>query len=249
MILYSKLYYIILGESEVFISSKMIKLIPKICRYYYKMNPIRFQSLPSPLAPLSSLPSPPQPLSRPSSPFATAVKPNEIGHFDYCFLILGETGVGKSTFVNTIVNAVLETSVENLKVAIRCEKYPILNPEFDDNIFERMDSVNGSSQTKYAHYYKLSGSLTNYKTFLFVDTPGIASTDGVQDDEENFNEIIKAARLIKKFNAILFVQQQSATRTTQRFNYYISILSEIIPIDFERSVIRILTFSTQKKAY
>lgn len=177
-----------------------------------------------------------------SLPFARAVNIPDIRPYDYSILILGETGVGKSTLLNTIINSILGNTVENLRVAIKCEKYPELNPEFNDNKFERNDQSSFISQTKNVHYYKASGSITNNKTILLVDTPGIASTHGYQEDDENTNEIIECAKHIEHFNAIIFMQKYSCNRTTQYFFYNVQRISEIIPRDFENSVIIVVSF-------
>lgn len=175
--------------------------------------------------------------------FASVVKRNNIGPYDYSILILGASGSGKSTLLNTIVNSVLDSKIDNLTTAIRCSKYPTFSLGFDDEIEERIDSESCASQTKSAHFYKISGSITNYKKILLVDTPGIYSTEGLVDDEENILEIIRAARLIKHFNAIFFVQPFSENRLTEIFLYKMSRISEVIPRDFEKSVLLINAFS------
>lgn len=184
-----------------------------------------------------------------SSKFARAVRINEIEPYDYSVLIIGETGAGKSTLINTIVNSVLETDLENLRAAIKCEKYPKIDREFDDGLIERNDSATGISQTMNIHFYKVSSPLTKDKTFLIVDTPGISSSGGIDEDDENINKIIIAARTVKKFNAILFIQQYSTNRITAAFKYKVARIAEVIPTDFETSVIMILSFALDEKRF
>ncbi|OMJ69040.1 hypothetical protein SteCoe_33353 [Stentor coeruleus] len=177
-----------------------------------------------------------------NSTFARAVRKSDIEPYDYSVLIIGETGVGKSTLLNVIVNSVFGNNVENLTAAIRCLKYPNINPEFDDKIYERNDANTLRSQTTNVHYYKVSGPLTNNKILLFVDTPGMSSTEGIEEDDESTNEIIDCAKSVKHFNAIICMLKYSTNRFTPFLKYNIQRISEIIPRDFENSVIVVSSF-------
>ncbi|OMJ69096.1 hypothetical protein SteCoe_33264 [Stentor coeruleus] len=181
------------------------------------------------------------------STFARAVKQDEnLEPYDYSILIIGSSGSGKSTLINTIVNISLQSKITELQVAIKCENYPIISPEFDDGVCERNDEHKGESQTTYAHFYKISGEITNYKTVLIVDTPGITSTGGIRDDDKNVNEIINAAKRVKQFNAIFFTEKYSDNRMTPAFNYNVRRISNTIPSDFETSVFLIVNFACDK---
>lgn len=161
-------------------------------------------------------------------------------------LIIGASGSRKSTFVNTLVNWILDNDILNLTVAVKCEEYPNLNPEFCDDHIE-INKRQGLSQTVHGHYYKISGIGSEYKTLLIVDTPGIASTGGIQEDDCNTLEIMRVARLVKTFNAIFLIQTHSVNKLTPFFKYNLYRISEVIPGDFERSLILVLSHSTSKK--
>ncbi|OMJ69041.1 hypothetical protein SteCoe_33354 [Stentor coeruleus] len=184
-----------------------------------------------------------------NSTFARAVSIDDIEPYDYSVLILGETRVGKSTLVNVIVNSVLGNNVENLTAAIRCKKYPNINPEFDDKIYKRNDANTLRSQTTNVHYYKVSGPLTNNKILLLVDTPGTCSTKGIEEDDESTNEIINCAKSVKHFNAIICMLKYSTNRSNVLFKYNIYRISKIIPRDFENSVIVVSSFKCGNRKF
>ncbi|OMJ69036.1 hypothetical protein SteCoe_33348 [Stentor coeruleus] len=176
--------------------------------------------------------------------FARAVRKDEIEPYDFSILVLGESGAGKSTLINTIVNSVLETDIENMKIAIKNKAYSMLDEEFNDGINERADDSQGLSVTMNTHFYKVSGPITQNKTFLIVDTPGILATRGIDEDDDNMKKTIIAAQAVKKFNAILFVNKYTDNRLSACFKYKILRIAEVIPTDFETSVIRILSFAS-----
>ncbi|OMJ66804.1 hypothetical protein SteCoe_36225 [Stentor coeruleus] len=180
-----------------------------------------------------------------NSTFARVVSEDEIGHFDYSILIIGSSGAGKSTLINTAVNLTFESDVKNLKVASKSSKYPNLSPGFDDGKAE-MIYHQSQSFTMCSHFYKISCSETNYKTILLVDTPGISSTGGIQDDNGNTLEIMRAARLVSGFNAIFLVQRISDNKLTPHVKYSLYRISEVIPSLFEKSIILFVSYSTDK---
>ncbi|OMJ65223.1 hypothetical protein SteCoe_38763 [Stentor coeruleus] len=177
--------------------------------------------------------------------FARAVREDEIGPFDYSILIIGSSGAGKSTLINTAVNLALGSDVKNLKIASKSREYPNLSPGFDDGKAEAVHH-HDQSFTMRSHFYKISCSETNYNTILLVDTPGISSTGGIQDDNGNTLEIMRAARLVSGFNAIFLVQRISDNKLTPHLKYSLYRISEVIPTNFEKSIILFISYSADK---
>lgn len=115
---------------------------------------------------------------------ARIVRENEaLEPYDYSIFVLGASGNGKSTLINSTASSIMVRDLSNLAAAIKCEKYPIIDPCFDDGTQERNDATSGQSQTTKAHFYKFRGPFTNNKTILIVDTPGLASSGGVDEDD------------------------------------------------------------------
>ncbi|OMJ90288.1 hypothetical protein SteCoe_7402 [Stentor coeruleus] len=175
--------------------------------------------------------------------FAKCVRPGEqIQHYDYSFLLLGGTGVGKSTFINTLLNIVLESNIISLKIAAKSKVYPNISPEFNDGLIENANESSMDSQTAHSHFYLVCGKVTNFKTVLIIDTPGLSATGGISDDDKNTNEIMVAALRVDKISAILFLEKFSENRATPQFIYNVYRISNVIPQVFENSVFMILTF-------
>ncbi|OMJ69037.1 hypothetical protein SteCoe_33349 [Stentor coeruleus] len=166
---------------------------------------------------------------------AKSVRENEIEPYDHSVLILGMSCSGKSALVNTLVNCVLGTNIGNLKVAIKCEKYPEVASEFHDYC------ENSYGSTTRTQFFKINGPLTNNKTVLLVDTP---SFDCFDQNEDNIKvaEIIKNIKLVKRFDAVFYTHRNSGSRLTPQIVYYLSRFREIIPRDLENSIIKINTF-------
>ena len=83
-------------------------------------------------------------------------------------MVFGETGCGKSTFLNSIANYVLGVELED---------------NFRYNIIvEDTKSQLGSITSKITDYY-LKDRITN-TVYRLIDTPGFGDTRGVEKDEE-----------------------------------------------------------------
>ena len=165
--------------------------------------------------------------------------------YDYSMLIIGASGSGKSTFVNSLINYLIGREPGRLTPVIACSGYPNVDPIYlDPSRPERNDPNTDKNQTCYAHGYKVCSSKTRGQTFLIVDTPGFGSDSGVADDDVRLQETLQFVRTIKSFNAIIIIAKSNDNRLTPQIEYNIYRISEIIPNDFENKVILLLTFHT-----
>lgn len=161
--------------------------------------------------------------------------------YDYCIFVLGGTGCGKSTFTNTFINVVLNSNPQNLVIAVESKSHPEIHPNFI--IESEGEDINSKlSHTKAVHYYKLSSELTQNKTILLVDTPGLGAPEGIKSDDNFINQIINAAQIIPKINAIVVIEKSTTNRQTALVEYCLYRISEVIPNVFESRVILGITF-------
>lgn len=98
-------------------------------------------------------------------------------------MVIGETGSGKSTFINTVVNFFRRGSLEgagrNLKVAIPTEFLLYTEPE--GSLATEANVRDGTrAQTKKCTPYKFD---RQGKSITVIDTPGLNDTDGPQQDD------------------------------------------------------------------
>ncbi|CAF1362766.1 unnamed protein product [Didymodactylos carnosus] len=125
-------------------------------------------------------------------------------------VIIGETGAGKSTFINTLTNYFLKGSLNNLKVAIPT-RYLRSTESFAHNEKD-LDDVT-KSKTDMCHEYTFSDEETG-KHYLFIDTPGLNDTRGVEQDDINIPKIRQAINDLGHLSAVILVIPGSVCRLT-----------------------------------
>ena len=112
---------------------------------------------------------------------------------DLNILILGETGVGKSTWINSIANYLNFSSLDDAAYDNASDMMVLISSKFkwmdkfgqvdvkvgdpDDN--EKL--VTGKSATQYPKVYPFT---VNNMNINLIDTPGIGDTDGIDVDKE-----------------------------------------------------------------
>ncbi|CAF5005037.1 unnamed protein product, partial [Rotaria sp. Silwood1] len=142
-------------------------------------------------------------------------------------LLLGESGVGKSTFINAFVNYL---KFDKLKAA---EKNPVvLIPvsfimTTDDNFTEHVVKFEGNDTLSNEDYDHLGQSVTQHcKSYVFalkngdnhgrklriIDTPGIGSTYGSSQDDANLQQILSYINNLTHLNAICILLKANNPR-------------------------------------
>jgi GTPase SAR1 family protein len=145
-------------------------------------------------------------------------------------LILGETGVGKSTWINAFANYLIYNTLED---AIAAETPVCVIPTkfsmFDENN-RRHEILLGNQENEFLSTEGHS-STQNAKTYLFetpdyniylIDTPGMNDTRGHEQDDENVQKILRAIAPFKELHAICFLFKPNETRLKPYFRNCIS---------------------------
>ncbi|CAF1199131.1 unnamed protein product [Rotaria sordida] len=127
-------------------------------------------------------------------------------------LLLGESGVGKSTFINAFANYLHFQSLDEAQhekpiVIIPVSFIMTINDNFDEKIikFGEIDSNEnhndkGQSVTQKCKSYIFN--ISNEKKLRFIDTPGFGDTRGNQQDNLNMEEIFSFLHNISYLNGI-----------------------------------------------
>ncbi len=142
-------------------------------------------------------------------------------------LILGETGVGKSTWVNGFANYII---YGNLQEAEQGELLSLIASSFsmtDDNYQEKLitigqDSnesfIKGQSATQEPRAYSL---VVGNTTIRLIDTPGIGDTRGIEQDKKNVANILAFLSNYKKIHGICILLKPNNARLTVMFEFCI----------------------------
>lgn len=167
-------------------------------------------------------------------------------------LILGETGVGKSTFINAFVNYL---SFGTLKDALKDggPKCTIpssftwmgnkirVKPNLGDFIRDQAtrdekDGTRGQSATQRTKRYKLD--VGNARVRL-IDTPGIGDTRGVEQDKKNMDDILASLKSYgyEHLHGIIILLKPNTSRLTTGFKFCLKELLTHLHRDAAKNIV------------
>ncbi|KAF0508684.1 p-loop containing nucleoside triphosphate hydrolase [Gigaspora margarita] len=146
-------------------------------------------------------------------------------------LLLGETGVGKSTFINAFANYFkfnnLDDAISGEIDVLISSTFTITNEDYetktikvvsDEDKYDIIDSV-GESSTQECGVHVFHAD-TN-KIIRLIDTPGIGDTRGIEYDKKNFENILKNISQHKYLNGICILLKPNNARLNIIFKFCI----------------------------
>ncbi|XP_055341853.1 uncharacterized protein LOC129590576 [Paramacrobiotus metropolitanus] len=141
-------------------------------------------------------------------------------------LILGETGVGKSTFINGFANFLTYSNLDDAlaePVYLIPAHFTTLNEHFEEQVVtmgssSNEESVLGQSATQMPRSYVFKKGHTIVR---LIDTPGIGDTRGTEQDKKNFQFIMQHLANYDKINGICILLKPNNSRLNIMFRFCI----------------------------
>ena len=169
---------------------------------------------------------------------------------DINILLLGETGVGKTTFINAFVNFLLHETLDDalqgdLKVLIPCSFTVTDKVSFDsvkvlvgtpDN--NEDNEIDGRSATQGCRSYIFR--LGN-RWIRLIDGPGVGDTRGADHEARNFENILTYISQYEHLNGICILLKPTITRLSIYFRYCVKELLRHLHVNAKDNLMFVFT--------
>ena len=141
-------------------------------------------------------------------------------------LILGETGVGKSTFINAFANYLsyntLDEAREGKLITLIPNEFFVTDADHNSVCIANgvpSDEENASVGQSATQAAKVHRFIFGETVLRIIDTPGIGDVRGTLKDDENFKNILDTVASLDRLHGIIILLKPNQARLTITFRY------------------------------
>ncbi|CAF4806742.1 unnamed protein product [Rotaria socialis] len=132
-------------------------------------------------------------------------------------LLLGDTGVGKSTFINAFVNYLtfetLKEAKSNRPVVLIPVSFLVTTGDNSEEHIVKFGDTSDSSNEDFSH---------PGQSLRIIDTPGFGDTRGIEQDHKNMQHILENINNLTHLNGICFLLKPNSARLDISFQSYLT---------------------------
>eukprot|EP01032_Pedospumella_encystans_P007913 gene7913-9432_t len=157
-------------------------------------------------------------------------------------IVIGGTGQGKSTFINSVHNFFRGTTVDAMEAVIDTRFLKAISSAPPST---EMDIANTtSSNTELCTEYLFSDPRNPRNQFIIVDTPGLGDTRGTKQDEENLKMILQVAadaEAAGELSGFIFVCKGTENKRTLSVDTVMTVIRGSLPDKVMESMVAVIT--------
>ena len=172
-------------------------------------------------------------VSKLKSVFSIHPNGDRVHNISYNLLLIGETGSGKTSFLNLLCNfnEVLQYGFDQAISQKRLRR-------FNDHQKEDLEALEMQSKTGQTSHYTIE--IDGFKLGI-IDTPGFGDTRGIDHDKKNVKNIVDKVNAVTYIHCICLVMNGRQSRLTSQLKYVVSEISAILPKSCVYNMIVVLT--------
>ena len=160
-------------------------------------------------------------------------------------MIIGETGVGKSTWIHSFINYMQSIQLEEN------ERYYLFDEKSIQEEYEKKHGkkLEGCSVTDVPAIYNIEASNLFKNPIRLIDTAGFGDTRGPKYDEkitEDIRNLFEGSE-IETLNAVCLIFKANQTRSTDRLKMVMNKLFSLFGNEIKNNIIIIFTFADNFK--
>ena len=169
---------------------------------------------------------------------------------DINILLLGPTGVGKTTFINGFANYLVSNTLDEAIKAPLQVVIPAWFTFLDPSTFEEQTIVIGKPDNEEKKDGVGESCTRTSRSFVFpingrklrlIDTPGVGDTQGPLQDEKNFEDILAFINQYKHLNGICILLEPNQTRLNTPFRFCVKELFRHLHVNTRQNLMFVFT--------